>query len=138
MDGGGQASHRDVPGHPTVAVHLPLPGALPRAVHLLNPLAAPLLAPAVWKCASTTLNKLLAEVTPYCRDAVHSGGYTLAKGHQPCVRSQDVLRGRPDPTRAWPDAVLVELRHEKYGGRHAQDGAEQAVATSDEEDVPDL
>ena len=63
---------------------------------------APFLAPAVWKCASTTLNKMLAESTPYCRDAVHSGGYTLPSGH-PCIRSRDVLRVRPE--RAWPDAV---------------------------------
>ena len=68
-----------------------------RAVKAFVAPGAEWLAPAVWKAGTTSLNVALSRLTPYCRDAVHSG---LSP---PCAQTRELHSHRPGP-RDWPAA----------------------------------
>ncbi len=54
-------------------------------------------APAVWKSGTTTLNAALSRLTPYCRDAIHSG----LNGASACVPTSQLHTRRPTSAE-WP------------------------------------
>ena len=59
-------------------------------------------APAVWKSGTTTLNAALSRLTPYCRDAIHSG----LNGASACVPTSQLHTRRPTCT---PAMILARV-----------------------------